>query len=167
MAYISRYFIHEILFVFFSFGIVVAMLFFIERRRAGIGAIICTSFLLLICFLPSALNLANVIGGENTSLLWTLRAVFFLVEAALVFFVMRMLLSWNDGQPIYLILASASAVLLFATKETAFITIGTMAIACFCVYIWRRINAGEGFLKNKFGFFMAFNIGALIVGAAS
>jgi hypothetical protein len=79
---------------------------------------------------------------------------------------MRMLLAWNDGQPIYLILASASAVLLFATKETAFITLGTMAIACFSVWLWRRIDATEGFARNKFGFFMAFNILALIAGLA-
>jgi predicted membrane-bound mannosyltransferase len=167
MAYISRYFIHEILFVFFSFSIVLAILFFIERRRVGIGAIIWTSLLLLICFLPSALNLANVIGGENTTVLWILRVAFFLVEAALVFFVMRMLLAWNDGQPIYLLLASASAVLLFATKETAFITLGTMAIACVCVWMWRKINAAEGFARNKFGFFMAFNILAFVAGLAS
>jgi uncharacterized protein (TIGR03663 family) len=32
-----------------------------------------------------------------------------------------------------------NAVLLFATKETAFITIGTMLIACVCVWIWRKI----------------------------
>ena len=166
MTYISRYFIHEILFIFFSFGIVVSILFFIERRKAGIGAIIWTSLLLLVCFLPSALNLANVLGGENTTLLWILRGAFFLVEAALVFFVMRMLLVWNDGQPLYLILASASTVLLFATKETAFITLGTMAIACVCVWIWRKINAAEGFARNKFGLFMAFNIIALIGGLA-
>ena len=150
MTYISRYFIHEILFVFLSFGIVLAVLFFIERRRAGSGAVLWTSLLLLVCFLPSALNLANVIGGENTTVLWTLRVAFFLVEAALVFFVMRMLLSWNDGQPIYLLLASASAVLLFATKETAFITLGTMAIACVCVPVWRKINAAPG-LARSFG----------------
>ena len=167
MSYISRYFIHEILFVFFSFGIVLAILFFIERRRAGAGAVIWTSLLLLICFLPSALNLANVMGGENTSVLWALRVAFFLVEAALVFFVMRMLLGWNDGQPIYLLLASASAVLLFATKETAFITIGTMAIACVCVFVWRKVNASEGFAKNKFGFFMAFNLAVLLIVLAS
>src|SRR5215213_10107958 len=52
MAYISRYFIHEILFVFFSFGLVLSILFFIERRKAGIGAIMWTALLLLICFLP-------------------------------------------------------------------------------------------------------------------
>ena len=162
MAYISRYFIHEILFVFFSFSIVVAILFFIEKRRAGVGAIVWTALLLLICFLPSALNLANVLGGENTTVLWILRVAFFLVEVALVFFVMRMLLSWNEGYPIYLLLASASTVLLFATKETAFITIGTMLIAAACVWIWRKVSTTEGYPKNGFGFFMAFNILALI-----
>ncbi|HVE56775.1 MAG TPA: glycosyltransferase family 39 protein [Pyrinomonadaceae bacterium] len=165
MAYISRYFIHEILFVFFSFAVVLAILFFIEKRKAGVGAIIWTSLLLLVCFLPSALNLANVLGGENATFLWILRAVFFLIEAGLVFFVMRVLLSWNEGQPIYLILASASAVLLFATKETAFITLGTMAIACVCVWVWRRINAAEGFAKNKLGLFMAFNLIVLLMSA--
>jgi uncharacterized protein (TIGR03663 family) len=164
MTYISRYFIHEILFVFFSFGIVVAILCFIEKRRAGLGAIVWTSLLLLICFLPSALNLANVIenwlkveqfiGAENSAVLWTLRGLFVLIEAALVFFVMRMLLAWNEGQPIYLLLASASTVLLFATKETAFITIGTMLIAVVCVWIWRKIAASENFHKNKFRIFL-------------
>lgn len=162
MAYISRYFIHEILFVFFSFGVAVSILFFIERRKAGIGAIAWTSLLLLVCFLPSALNLANVLGGENRTIVWSLRVAFFLVEAALVFFVMRMLLAWREGQPIYLLLASASTVLLFATKETAFITLGTMGIACVCVFVWRKINASEGFAKNRFGLAMAFNVVALI-----
>ena len=153
MVFISRYFIHEILFVFFSLGIVIAVLFFIEKRKAGILAIAWTSLLLLICFLPSALNLADVIesslkyreiiANDNTSILWTLRIVFFLVEAALVFFVMKMLLTWNEGQPVYLILATASAVLLFATKETAFITIGTMVIACVCVWAWRNLISVE------------------------
>ncbi len=165
MVYISRYFIHEILFVFFTFGIVLSVLFFIEKRKAGIGAIAWTSLLLLICFLPSALNLASVLGGENDILLWVLRALFFLVEAALVFFVIRMLLAWNEGQPVYLILAAASAVLLFATKETAFITIGTMAIAVVCVWIWRKINSANGFAKNKFWIFSAFSVVALF-GAA-
>ncbi len=158
MVYISRYFIHEILFVFFSFGIVIAILFFIEKRKAGIGAIVWTSLLLLICFLPSALNLANVLGGENEPVVWLLRVAFFLVEASLVFFVVKMLLSWNEGQPVYLILAAASAVLLFATKETAFITVGTMAIAVVCVWLWRKINSLEDFARNRFWIFTTFNI---------
>lgn len=153
MTYISRYFIHEILFIFFSFGIVISMIYFIEKRKAGTWAIAWTALLLLICFLPSTLNLANQIGDKNETLVWALRGVFFAIEAVLVFFVMRMLMSWNDGQPIYLLLASANVVLLFATKETGFITVGTMIIACGCVWLWRKINAAEGFENVKFWVF--------------
>lgn len=153
MVYISRYFIHEILFIFLSLAIVVSVLFFIEKRKAGIGAIVWTGLLLLVCFLPSTLNFANHFADPGSSWLWVLRAVFFLIEVVLVFFVMRMLLSWNNGQPIYLILASASTALLFATKETAFITVGTMLIACFCVWMWRQINSTKVFQSHKLTFF--------------
>ena len=153
MTYISRYFIHEILFIFFSFGIVISILFFIEKRKAGIWAIAWTALLLLISFLPSTLNLANELGKDSTTAVWILRGVFFAIEAALVFFVVRMLITWNDGQPIYILLASANVVLLFATKETGFITVGTMLIACVCVWLWRKINAVEGFETNKFWVF--------------
>ena len=133
MVYISRYFIHEILFVFFSYTIVLAILFFIERRKAGIFAIGWMVLVLLICFLPSVLNLASTIGGTSATAVWSFRIGFFLLEIVLIIFVMRMLLAWDEGRPIYLLLASVSAILLFATKETAFITLGTMVIACFCV----------------------------------
>lgn len=139
MVYISRYFIHELLFVFFSFGIVIGFLYFIEKRKAGVAAIASMTLLLLVCFLPTALNLATAIGKENATLVWIIRLSLFAVESFLVFLIMRMLLAWNEGRPIYLLLASASAVLLFATKETAFITIGTMFIACACVWLWRKI----------------------------
>jgi uncharacterized protein (TIGR03663 family) len=139
MVYISRYFIHEILFVFFSFGIVVGVLYFIERRRAGALAIATMTLLLLVCFLPTALNLATLVGKDNATTVWIVRLALFAVEALLVFLIMRTLLAWNEGRAIYLLLATASAILLFATKETAFITIGTMAIACVCVWLWRKI----------------------------
>lgn len=158
MTFISRYFIHEILFVFLSFGIALSVLFLLQNRKAGIGAIIWLTLLLLVCFLPSALNLANQLSNGSDTALWALRVVFFIVESALVYFVVRMLLSWHDGRPIYLLLASASAVLLFATKETAFITIGTMIIATGCVAIWRRISSGESFVKNRFFFAAAASV---------
>ena len=139
MVYISRYFIHEILFIFFSLGIVVGVLYFVEKRKAGVFAIATMTLLLLVCFLPTALSLATLIGKENATLVWIVRLGLFAVEAFLVFLIMRMLLAWNEGRPIYLLLASACAVLLFATKETAFITIGTMLIACVCVWLWRKI----------------------------
>ena len=139
MVFISRYFIHEIFFVFCSFGIVLGVLFFIEKRKAGIFAVAAMTLLLLICFLPSVLNLANLIGTDNTALLWILRIGFLAIEAALVFLIMRMLLDWQEGRPIYLMLASASTALFFATKETAFITVVTLILAVICTWIWRKI----------------------------
>lgn len=140
MVYISRYFIHEMLFVFLGLAFVLCVVYFIERRAARPFAIGWAALLLLICFLPSSLTLANYIAGENTTALWTFRAAFILVESVLVFFVVRMLLAWNDGRPIYFLLASACVSLMFATKETAFITLGTMLIACVCVAVWRKLR---------------------------
>jgi len=139
MVFISRYFIHEIFFVFLSLAVVVATVFFIERKKAGIFSIFWMGVILLTCFLPSTLTLASKIAGDNTAMLWMMRGLFFVIEAALVFFVMRMLIDWNGGRAIYLLLAAACVALLFATKETAFITLGTMLIAWACVWIWRRL----------------------------
>jgi len=139
MVYISRYFIHEMFFVFLSLAIVVSVVMFIEERRAGILAIGWTALILLVCFLPSTVKLSAALGGDNQTAVWAFRGGFFIVEAVLVGLVIRMLMSWNDGRPIYLLLASACVSLMFATKETAFITIGTMIIACFSVWIWRRM----------------------------
>ena len=139
MVFISRYFIHEIFFVFLSLAIVISVLFFIEKQNAGPFAVGWMVLLLLVCFLPSALILANSMGGANPTAVWAFRLGFFIVEGVLVFFVMRMLLLWNSGRPIYLLLASASVALMFATKETAFITIGTFLIAAISLWIWQKI----------------------------
>ena len=140
MVFISRYFIHEIFFVFLSLAIVVSVVFFIEKRRAGPGAIIWMAILLLTAFVPSALNLATSLSDGDSTKLWVFRLLFFMVEAVLAYFVIRMLLGWDGGRPIYLILAGSSISLMFATKETAFITIGTFAIACVSVAIWRKFR---------------------------
>jgi uncharacterized protein (TIGR03663 family) len=142
MVYISRYFIHEIFFVFCSFGIVLGVLFFIEDRKPGIWVVSAMTFLLLVCFVPPVMNVASLVGEEKIALVWILRMGLLAIEAFLVFLVMRMLLAWNEGRPVYLLLASASAALFFATKETAFITLGTMLIALLCIRIWRKIYAG-------------------------
>src|SRR6185369_3669633 len=139
LVFISRYFIHETFFVFLSLALVLAVLLFIEKQPVGVGAICWIVLILLVCFLPSTLNLATAIGAKNEALVWTLRGVLFLIESILVFFVVRMLLVWNDGRPIYLLLASACVALLFATKETAFITLGVIALACGCAALWRGI----------------------------
>jgi uncharacterized protein (TIGR03663 family) len=142
MVYISRYFIHEIFFVFCSLGIVLGVLFFIEGRKPNVWAVASMVILLLICFMPSAMNVGNIVENDNQTLIWILRIGVLAIEAFLVFLVMRMLLQWDEGRPIYLLLAAAALALFFATKETAFITIGTMIIALFCVWIWRKIYVG-------------------------
>lgn len=155
MVFISRYFIHEIIFVFLSLAIVVAVLFFIEKRVPGPCAIAWMVLILFTCFLPSSLNLAGYIGGQSEGAVWAFRIAFFIVESVLVYYVARMLINWEGGRPIYLLLASACASLLFATKETTFITLGTMVIAFFCIWIWRGIHAGETYKKHWFNVLLA------------
>jgi uncharacterized protein (TIGR03663 family) len=76
-VFYSRYYIHEMLFVFFTLGVVVAALRFHETRR-----------------------------------------------------------------PVFLMLAAASAALLFATKETAFVSIGTLILAWLVAKYLARYQAG-------------------------
>ncbi|MBV9214857.1 MAG: glycosyltransferase family 39 protein [Acidobacteria bacterium] len=162
MVFISRYFIHEMIFVFLSLAFVVAVLFFIEKQRVGPFAIGWMVLLLVVGFLPSAMTLAAFLGGDSGILLWSLRTLFFLVEAGLIYTVTRMLAAWDSGRPIYLILAAASVALLFATKETGFITLGTMAISCLAVWIWRGIRNGRAFDRNGSRIIFAVHAAALL-----
>ena len=140
MVFISRYFIHEIFFVFLSLGVAVSVVYFIDQRKAGVFAVAWVALILLACFSPSVIKLGTAFGGNNLTAVWAIRGGMFIIEAILVFLVIRMLLAWNEGRPIYFLLASSCVSLMFATKETAFITVGTMAIACVCVWIWQKIS---------------------------
>lgn len=77
MVYISRYFIHEIFFVFLSLAIVISVIYFLEQRKPGLIAIATAALLLLVCFLPSTLNLASYLAGANMTSLWAYRGGFF------------------------------------------------------------------------------------------
>jgi uncharacterized protein (TIGR03663 family) len=164
MVFISRYFIHEIFFVFLGLAVVVSVLMFIEKRRAGPGATAWMSILLFTAIAPFALRLAKFIGGDNESALFFFRLAFFLADIGLVYYLIRKLLTWDEGRPLYLILAAASVSLFFGTKETAFITLGTQAIAVVCVWGWRRIRQGAAFQKNWFGAVLA--VHAVVIAAA-
>jgi uncharacterized protein (TIGR03663 family) len=139
LVYISRYFIHEIFFIFLAMALAVSVAFFIEKRKPGPGSIFWMGLLLLVCFLPTSLVLASAIGKDNAPVFWLVVVIIGAVELWLIYLLIGTLLEWNEGRAIYLFLASASVSLMFATKETAFITLGTMLIACFCLWIWRRI----------------------------
>ncbi len=143
MVFVSRYFIHEIFFVFFQLCVVVAVVYFIEKRKAGQFAIGWMWILLIVCFLPAATLGGKYLGGENETAVSALRFVLFLVDVAIVWYLMKFLTAWDEGRPIYFLLAAASVALIFATKETGFISLGTMLIAIPCVLIWQKIGPGK------------------------
>lgn len=153
MVFFSRYFIHEMMFVFFTVGAVVAALKFYEageegaaqadeidgRRRAdapaaadggatyGVGAAVAAAALvagsLWLAYNPAQLKLG-------------LAAVGFAFAATLA-----LLWSYDGARSIYLALGAISLGLLFATKETAFISVGVILIAWASAEIWMRIAA--------------------------
>ncbi|HEX6278632.1 MAG TPA: flippase activity-associated protein Agl23 [Pyrinomonadaceae bacterium] len=148
MVYISRYFIHEIFFVFLALGFVLAVMMFMDRDKAGPGAIAWMALVLLVCFSPPALHIPPQYAGESTLALWGMRFGLYAFAGVLIFFIIKLLLEWRSGRPIYLMLAAACIALMFATKETAFITLGTMAIACLC--IWARERIAESAAAKAF-----------------
>lgn len=145
MVFISRYFIHEIFFVFLGLGLVILVVYFVEKRTAGPIALTWAAILLLSVFSPTAFLIADVASSGAVAAYWTIAVVLLAVEASLIYFVVRIVREWNGGSPVYALLASACAALLFATKETAFITLGTMLIAIVCVRIWLAIYAGPDY----------------------
>lgn len=165
MLFVSRYFIHEILFIFLSLAVVVAVLFYLEKEKAGRGAIAWMSATLFVCLVPTALLLAQLltgdtklIGGEKTTGVWALRIIFTAVVVALVYYTIKFLKAWDGGRPIYLILASVSVAMLFATKETAFITLGTMIIAVGCVWLWKRMKPAKPLNRDWFRIVIAVHV---------
>ena len=71
---------------------------------------------------------------------------YYIHEALFVFFTLGVVVAalrfYETGAASYLLLASASAAMLFATKETAFISVGTLALAWACAYAWVRMAGG-------------------------
>lgn len=166
LVFISRYFIHETFFIFLTFAMAVAITLFIEMREAGRGAVAWMSVLLWTCLTPSAVILGGYLGGEgpdNVTAVWVWRIAFFVVDAVIVYFAMRFLMTWDEGRPIYLLLAAACVALVLATKETAFITIGTMVIACVSIFIWRKVAPSQFLGKNVARSLIVLN---LLAGAA-
>ena len=149
MVFISRYFIHEIFFVFLALAFVLAILFFIDNnKKAGPGAIAWLALILFVCLIPPAMRIAPLIAGDSTALLWAVRLPLFAFEGVFIFFIIKYLLAWNGGRSIYVLLASASVAMMLNTKETSFITLGTMGIACVC--IWARELISRAVAERRF-----------------
>jgi uncharacterized protein (TIGR03663 family) len=71
---------------------------------------------------------------------------YFIHEALFVFFTLGIVVValrfYETGAAAYLLLASASAAMLFATKETAFISLGTLGLAWLTAFAWVRMTGG-------------------------
>jgi uncharacterized protein (TIGR03663 family) len=71
---------------------------------------------------------------------------YFIHEALFVFFTLGIVVAalrfYDTGAATYLLLASASAAMLFATKETAFISVGTLLLAWLVAFVWVRLTRG-------------------------
>ena len=106
------------------FGIATIGLVFLLRRRLGTVATLAAALLLAVS--PGAVYLSR----------------YFIHETQFVFFTLGIVVAgfrfYDTRNPTYLLLASASAALLFATKETSIISMGVLLIAFGVTHGYRR-----------------------------
>lgn len=132
-VYLSRYFIHETLVVFFTFGIVVAVLKYHDAdppnekgNTSGLIAIVAGVVLVA------------------TSLTAVYKPHFFRAQLVLIM-VSSVVVVWSlwkyDGaRSVYLILAAISTALLFASKETALVSVFVLILALVSTAIYLLIR---------------------------
>jgi uncharacterized protein (TIGR03663 family) len=107
------------------FGLATIGLFFLLRRRLGTVATLSAALLLAVS--PGAVYLSRYFIHETQFVFFTL---------GIVVFGLRF---YDTRNPTWLILASASAALLFATKETSLISMGVLLIAFALTHVYRHL----------------------------
>ena len=105
------------------FGLATIGLVFLLRRRLGTVATLAAGLMLAVS--PGAVYLSRYFIHETHFVFFT----FGIVVAGVRFY--------DSRNPTWLLLASASAALLFATKETAFISVGVLLIAFGVTHVYR------------------------------
>jgi uncharacterized protein (TIGR03663 family) len=112
------------------FGLGTIWLVLLLRRRLGTVGSLAAAALLAVS--PGAVYLSRYFIHESLFVFFTLGIVVALVKY------------YDDGHPIYLVLAAASAGLLFATKETWIISAGVLVIALFSTHVYRWLWRAVG-----------------------
>jgi len=107
--------VFSIRFVTAAFGVATVWLVLTLRRRIGRNSALAAAGLLAVS--PGAVYLSRYFIHETLFVFFTLAAV----AAAIRFY--------ESARPMYLMLAAAATALLFATKETAMISVGVLLIA--------------------------------------
>src|SRR4051794_985477 len=105
------------------FGVGTIWLVLLLRRRLGTVGTLAAAAMLAVS--PGAVYLSRYFIHESLFVFFTLG----IVVAAVKYY--------DDGHPVYLILAAASAGLLFATKETWIISAGVLLIALVLTQVYR------------------------------
>ena len=160
VVFFSRYFIHEMMFAFFTLGLVVAALRLYERggreeappaNREASPANRWLEWLILLSALPAVVQYGTHIAqfAMNLSGVFseTANFAFSLPRYLLVFGLIALVLLvalYDRARATYLILGAVSAALLFATKETAFISLGVLLIAWALTWIYASIANRPG-----------------------
>ena len=108
------------------FGWATVWLVFLLRRH--LGSIGTLSAAALLAVSPGAVYLSRYFIHETLFVFFT----FGLVVAALRYY--------EEAHPVYLILASICAAMMFATKETAIISLGVLLIALAVTFVYRRLR---------------------------
>jgi uncharacterized protein (TIGR03663 family) len=111
------------------FGLATIGLVFLLRRR--LGTIATLSAALMLALSPGAVYLSRYFIHETLFVFFTLG----IVVAGIWFY--------DKRNSLYLMYAAASAALLFATKETAMISVGVLIIALVFTLIYMRFNSGR------------------------
>ena len=110
----------------------VGMVWLVLSLRRRVGSIAALSAALLLAVSPGAVYYSRYFIHETLFVFFTLG----IVVAALRYY--------ETARAVYLMLAFASAALLFATKETAFISIGVLALAWGVAWGWERLAPSLG-----------------------
>lgn len=112
------------------FGMGTIGLVFLLRRNLGTIATLSAAGLLAIS--PGAVYLSRYFIHETLFVFFTLGIVVAVIRY------------YETSHPVYLILGAISAALLFATKETAVISVAVLVIAFFCTFTYRAIQRSLG-----------------------
>jgi uncharacterized protein (TIGR03663 family) len=105
-----------------AFGVAtVGLMLYLRRYIGAVGALAAAA---LVAFSPGAVYYSRYFIHETLFVFFTVA----LVVAALRY--------WETGEALYMLLAAASAALMFATKETAFISAGVLLLAAGVAWGW-------------------------------
>ncbi|HET6973497.1 MAG TPA: flippase activity-associated protein Agl23 [Pyrinomonadaceae bacterium] len=111
------------------FGLATIGLIFLLRRRLGTVTVLAAGLMLAVS--PGAVYLSR----------------YFIHETLFVFFTLGIVVSivrfYDERNAAYLIPAAASAALLFATKETAMISVAVLVIAFAVMWVYMRVTGGS------------------------